>query len=163
MRFRAPIAGLFLVSCGVATWLGLSEQSPVPSNRDKLAHVAVFFVTTVLFYWSIDTPRKRAVNITLVVCCALGAVGSEFLQHVATRAQRRFDLHDIAANLVGSLFATVLSSLYHGRLTERRRRARYERLRADLEESAPSTSSPEATPAADVDVELTQLEPEPQE
>lgn len=154
MRIRYPIAGLFVLGCVFAAFLGFRSDSPVTSNRDKLLHVALFFMLTVLFYWSIDTHRKRAVNITLVVCCFCASIGSEALQHFITRASRKFDIDDIAANLIGSLFATVLSSLYHGRLMERRKRARYECMRQDVEGAISADISTEH------DVELSQMEPE---
>lgn len=146
MRIRIPIAVVFVLSCIVAGFLGLNKDS-VPSNRDKIVHVTVFFVLTILFYWSIDQPRKRAVNMTLLVCCFIASIGSEFLQHFVTGGERRFDINDIAANIVGSIFATVLSSLYHGRLNRRRTFARYERMRQDVESAeVPETTDMELAP-----------------
>lgn len=133
MRIRIPIFIVFLFSCVLTAYLGLVRVTPLPTNRDKIAHLTAFFVLTVLFYWSMDTHRKRAVNITLFVCCLCASIGTELLQHFATGGERKFDVQDIAANLVGSIFATVLCSLYHGRLNERRKRARHDRIRHDAE------------------------------
>lgn len=140
MRIRIPIAIVFLLCCVLAGYLSLNKGS-IPNNRDKLVHVIVFFVLTILFYWSIDAPRKRAVNLTLFVCCFVASIGSEFLQHLVTQGERRFDINDIAANIVGSIFATVLSSLYHGRLNRRRKHVRYERMRQDVESAEVPTDT----------------------
>lgn len=50
-------------------------------------------------------------------------LGSEALQNLMTT--RAFDPLDIAANVVGSLCALGLCSLYHNRMLERKRQARY--------------------------------------
>lgn len=57
-----------------------------------------------------------------MVTVALG-LGSEALQNLVTT--RTFDPFDIAANVVGSLCALGLCTLYHNRMLERKRQARY--------------------------------------
>lgn len=76
-----------------------------------------------VFYWIIDTNRRRTLNLTIVVCTLFLGIGSEFLQGFLPNG-REFDLYDIVANIVGSLGALGLCSWYHKRMTERRRRGR---------------------------------------
>lgn len=58
----------------------------------------------------------------LVVTFGLG-LGSEALQGLLPNG-RQFDPLDIAANVVGSLLALGLCTLYHKRMLDRRRRAK---------------------------------------
>lgn len=54
---------------------------------------------------------KRKVNkylVTLVVCVWCGSVGSEFLQFIATKGARNFDLWDMAVNISGSTLGMML-------------------------------------------------------
>jgi hypothetical protein len=82
-----------------------------------------FFLLTVVFYWIVDTNRRRTLNLTLIVCTLGLGVGSEFLQSFLPNG-RQFDLYDIVANLVGSLSGLGLCSWYHSRMLERRRSRR---------------------------------------
>lgn len=136
MRIRTPIFLLFLLACGLSALLGFARTDIIPSGHDKVAHLVVFFVVTLLFYWSIDTVRKRAVAITLNTCCVAGAVGSEIVQHFATGGERKFDIYDLAANVLGSISALVLCYYYHGRLLARRKQQRYDRIKQDVEGAA---------------------------
>lgn len=77
-----------------------------------------------MFYWIIDASRRRALNLTLIVCTALLGVGSELVQAFLPNG-RTFDPFDIVANLVGSLAACGICSWYHKRMLERRRAAKY--------------------------------------
>lgn len=88
-----------------------------------MLHFVTFFLLTVLFYWILDTNRRRTLNLTLLVCTACLGVGSEFLQGLLPNG-RVFDLYDIAANVFGSLAAVGLCTWYHKRMLERRRQAR---------------------------------------
>lgn len=143
MKVRLSIVAAFVIACIGTAYLGFTD---IKVPNDKLAHGLAFFVLALLCYWSVDLPRKRAVNGTLLVVTAIMGIGSEFLQHFFTN--REFDYRDIAANIAGSLFATVMSSWYHGRLVERRRKARYNRLRSNLGSEV------------EQQVELTNVEPE---
>lgn len=143
MKVRLSIAAAFVIACIGTAYLGFAD---VKISHDKLAHGSAFFVLSLLCYWSVDLPRKRAVNATLILVTAIMGIGSEFLQHFFTT--REFDYRDIGANIAGSLFATVVSSWYHGRLVERRRKARYNRLRSNLGSEV------------EQQVELTHVEPE---
>lgn len=61
---------------------------------------------------------------TLIVCTIVLGVGSEFVQSFLDNG-REFDLYDIVANVVGSLFGVGICSWYHKRMLERKRRRRY--------------------------------------
>lgn len=79
-----------------------------------------FFLLTIVFYWILDTNRRRTLHFTLVVCTLGLGVGSEFLQSFLPNG-RVFDFYDIVANIVGSLSGLGLCSLYHKRMLERKR------------------------------------------
>jgi hypothetical protein len=72
----------------------------------------------------VDTSRRRTLNLTLAVCTAGLAVGSEFLQAVLPNG-RSFDVFDVAANVIGSLAALGICSWYHKRMLERKRVRKY--------------------------------------
>lgn len=108
---------LLLLAAGYA---GLSSLQLEEYVNDKVLHVATFFALTVVFYWIIDTNRRRALNVTLVVCTAVLGVGSEFLQGFLPNG-RTFDVYDIVANVVGSLAGVGLCSWYHKRMLDRKR------------------------------------------
>lgn len=89
-------------------------------DNDKLLHCVAFFILTIVFYWIVDTNRRRTLNFTLVTCTLCLGVGSEFLQDFLPNG-RDFDLYDIVANVVGSLTGLGLCSWYHKRMLDRRR------------------------------------------
>ena len=140
MRIRYPFAGncfkvpginkpLISVSIGAfvvltlgTTYLSLSSIQ-IPQVNDKALHFLTFFVLTVAFYWILDTTRRRALNLTLLVVTVCLGLGSEALQGFIT--SRPFDPLNIAANVVGSLCAIGLCTIYHNRMLERKRKARY--------------------------------------
>lgn len=66
-------------------------------------------------------------NLTLVVCTLILAVGSEVAQGLLPN-NREFDPWDVLANVIGSLCALGLAGAYHRRSAERRRRAKYSAL-----------------------------------
>lgn len=87
---------------------------------DKVLHFATFFLLTTVFYWILDTNRRRTLNLALVVCTLFLGVGSEVLQGWLPNG-RDFDLYDIVANVVGSLAGLGLCTWYHKRMLERKR------------------------------------------
>ncbi|KAL2176640.1 uncharacterized protein P884DRAFT_330346 [Thermothelomyces heterothallicus CBS 202.75] len=127
MRIRLPFAGVFVLLILLAGYAGLSslqlDETTLPIN-DKVLHLLTFFVLTIVFYWVVDTTRRRTAHLTLVVCTAGLGIGSEFIQAVLPNG-RSFDLLDIVANLVGSLAGLGLCSWYHKRMLERKRRRKY--------------------------------------
>ncbi|KAI0595943.1 VanZ domain protein [Biscogniauxia sp. FL1348] len=123
MRIRLPFAGVFFLLCLLAGYAGLSSLQVDAVVNDKVLHVVTFFLLTVVFYWIVDTNRRRTLNLTLVVCTALLGVGSEFLQGFLPNG-RNFDFYDIVANVVGSLAGLALCSWYHTRMLERKRQRR---------------------------------------
>ena len=82
-----------------------------------------FFTLTITFYWILDTSRRRVLNLTLATVTGVLGLGSEIVQGFVT--SRQFDPLIIAANLAGSLAALGLCSLYHKRMLDRKRQARY--------------------------------------
>ncbi|PHH87938.1 hypothetical protein CDD83_8215 [Cordyceps sp. RAO-2017] len=121
MRVRLPFAGFFLLLLFLAAYAGLTTFRAGQYVNDKVLHVLTFFLLTAVFYWIVDTNRRRTVNMTLVVCTLILGVGSEFVQSFLPN-DRDFDMYDIVANLVGSLAALGLCSWYHRRMLERRRK-----------------------------------------
>ncbi|KAF7514744.1 hypothetical protein G7054_g15041 [Neopestalotiopsis clavispora] len=123
MRIRLQFAGTFFILCLLAGYAGLSSLQLGLYINDKALHVLTFFILTIVFYWIVDTNRRRTLNLTLVVCTLLLGIGSEFLQGFLPNG-REFDSYDIVANIVGSLGGLGLCSWYHNRMLERRRRGR---------------------------------------
>lgn len=112
--------GVFFLLLLLAGYAGLTSVQLGLYINDKLLHLLTFFLLTVVFYWIIDTNRRRTLHFTLVVCTLGLGVGSEFLQGFLPNG-RDFDFYDIVANLVGSVTALVLCSWYHKRMLERKR------------------------------------------
>ncbi|ATY64093.1 VanZ domain protein [Cordyceps militaris CM01] len=120
MRIRFTFAGVFLLLLLLAAYAGLTKLQLSHMVNDKLLHFLTFFLLTVVFYWVVDTNRRRTINMTLIICTLILGVGSEFLQSFLPN-DREFDMYDIAANIVGSLLGLGLCSWYHRRMLERRR------------------------------------------
>ncbi|KUI72081.1 hypothetical protein VM1G_07679 [Cytospora mali] len=120
MRIRLPFAGAFFFLLLLAGYAGLTSLHVDVYINDKLLHLLTFFLLTVVFYWIIDTNRRRTLHFTLVVCTLCLGVGSEFLQGFLPNG-RDFDFYDIVANVVGSLAGLGLCSWYHKRMLERKR------------------------------------------
>lgn len=112
--------GVFFFLLLIAGYAGLTSLQLGELINDKLLHLITFFALTVVFYWIVDTNRRRTLNLTLTVCTFSLGVGSEFLQALLPNG-RDFDVYDIAANLVGSLAGLALCSWYHKRMLERKR------------------------------------------
>ncbi|KAI0974672.1 hypothetical protein F4678DRAFT_420477 [Xylaria arbuscula] len=163
MRIRLPFAGGFFVLCLIAGYAGLSSLQLDGIVNDKVLHAITFFTLTVVFYWVIDTSRRRTLNLTLVVCTLGLGIGSEFLQGFLPNG-RNFDLNDIIANIVGSLAGLGLCSWYHQRMLERKRQRRYTTVPGDepgdLELGEGLGHQEEGILGADVDGRATTLEEE---
>jgi len=123
MRIRPPFAGAFLFLLLVAGYAGLTSIQVDAVVNDKALHALTFFVLTVVFYWILDTSRRRTLNFTLIFCTGILGIGSEFLQGFLPNG-RIFDFYDIVANIVGSLAGVALCSWYHLRMLERKRLAK---------------------------------------
>ncbi|KFA48032.1 hypothetical protein S40293_02638 [Stachybotrys chartarum IBT 40293] len=134
MRVRLPFAAVFLVLLLLAAYVGLTKLQLTLYVNDKVLHCFTFFLLTLVFYWIVDTNRRRSLNITLVVCTLVLGVGSEFVQSFLPN-DRDFDIYDIVANIVGSLAAVGICSWYHQRMLERKRqRKTYNAVPGDDEE-----------------------------
>lgn len=107
----------------IAAYAGLSSLHLDTHINDKVLHFITFFLLTIVFYWIVDTNRRRTLNLTLTVCTLVLGVGSEFLQSIIPNG-RTFDILDIAANVLGSLSGLGLCTWYHQRMLERRRARR---------------------------------------
>jgi VanZ family protein len=112
--------GVFFLLCLLAGYAGLTSLQFDSYINDKVLHLLTFFILTVVFYWILDTNRRRTLNLTIVVCTLVLGIGSEFLQGFLPNG-RVFDSYDIVANVVGSLAGVGLCSLYHKRMLERKR------------------------------------------
>ncbi|KAM0257593.1 hypothetical protein ACHAQJ_004293 [Trichoderma viride] len=124
MRIRLPFAGIFLLLLLLAGYAGLSTLQLGNYVNDKVLHFVTFFLLTVVFYWIVDTNRRRTLNMTLVVCTLILGVGSEFVQSFLPN-DRDFDLYDIVANIVGSLLGVGICAWYHKRMLERKRQRKH--------------------------------------
>ncbi|OJJ51619.1 hypothetical protein ASPZODRAFT_435798 [Penicilliopsis zonata CBS 506.65] len=130
MRIRYPFAGAFVFLLFVAAYIGLlphSTSSSIPAQlqpNDKFLHLVTFFLISLTFYWIPDTSRRRTLQLSLLVCTLILGIGSEILQGLLPN-DRYFDPFDLLANVVGSLGAIGLCSMYHRRMLERRRKSRF--------------------------------------
>lgn len=106
----------------IAAYLGLSDTHLSQINHELL-HFALFFLLALSFYWLFDTTRRRALNLTLLFVTAILGLGTEILRSFFTGG--RFKLIDVIANMIGSVFAAGLCTIYHKRMLDRKRRARY--------------------------------------
>jgi VanZ family protein len=116
--------GVFFLLVLLAGYAGLTSLQVDVYVNDKVLHFVTFFVLTVVFYWILDTNRRRTLNLTLMVCTLGLGVGSEFLQHVLPN-NREFDIYDVLANIIGSLAGVGLCSWYHKRMLERKRQNKH--------------------------------------
>lgn len=126
MRIRKPFAGAFVGVCLVAALAGFSPSQyniPTYKQSDKVLHFITFFLVTILFYWILETNRRRVLQLTFIVCPLSLGFGSEIIQSILPNG-RDFDYYDILANITGSLLAMVLCNWYHKRMLERKRAAR---------------------------------------
>lgn len=124
MNKTNSLLGVFLLLLLIAAYAGLTSIQLGQYVNDKVLHFTTFFALTVVFYWVVDTNRRRVMNMTLVVCTIVLGIGSEFVQSFLDNG-REFDLYDIIANVIGSLLGVGLCSWYHKRMLERKRRRRY--------------------------------------
>ena len=123
MWFEAYNPGAFIFFLFGAAYLRLSSGLQIAQVNDKALHFVIFFILTLTFYWILDTTRRRNLNLTLLIVTFGLGVGSEALQGFLPN-DRHFDLLSIVANIVGSLLALGLCTIYHKRMLDRRRRAK---------------------------------------
>ncbi|KAK3066085.1 hypothetical protein LTR53_017698 [Teratosphaeriaceae sp. CCFEE 6253] len=127
IRVRKPFAAAFALLILSAAYLGLTDPKiPQYGQSDKGLHFITFFLLTgqLTFYWILETSRRRVVHLTLICCTGALCIGSEILQALLPNG-RAFDPFDILANVVGSALAVGLSSWYHKRMLERRRKTKH--------------------------------------
>ncbi|KAK5130820.1 hypothetical protein LTR08_001654 [Meristemomyces frigidus] len=125
LHVRKPFAASFVALLLAAAYLGLSTPKiPQYGQSDKGLHFLTFFLLTLTFYWILETSRKRVLHLTLVVCTAGLSIGSEVVQALLPNG-RDFDPYDILANVVGSTLAILLSTWYHKRMLERKRKNKH--------------------------------------
>ncbi|VVT51902.1 uncharacterized protein SAPINGB_P003251 [Magnusiomyces paraingens] len=123
MKIRNSFAAAFLVLCALSAYLGFAD---IHLGYDKALHAITFFILTLVFYWTIDSSRKKSINLTFLVCTVFLGIGSEFAQNFSP--YREFDFKDILYNAAGSISAIALSAWYHKRLLSRKRSAKYHAL-----------------------------------
>ncbi|KAI5284356.1 hypothetical protein KEM54_001396 [Ascosphaera aggregata] len=113
----------------LSAYIGLAPHSTanpaIPGqNGDKLLHAFDFFLLTLIFYWVLDTSRRRVLQCTAVVCFGILGVGSEIVQGLLPNG-RIFDFWDIVANFIGCSGGLATCMWYHRHLLERRRLNRF--------------------------------------
>ncbi|KAL8708029.1 MAG: hypothetical protein Q9220_007025 [cf. Caloplaca sp. 1 TL-2023] len=117
---RLPFAGAFAALLLLTGYLRFSSTQ-IPQVNPQVLHLITFFLLTLTFYWILDTTRRRLLNLTLLFVTFVLGLGSEALQFVFPHGLP-FDPVNIAANMLGSLSALGLCSIYHKRMLDRRRR-----------------------------------------
>ncbi|KAL8942453.1 MAG: hypothetical protein Q9216_001653 [Gyalolechia sp. 2 TL-2023] len=122
MRVRYPFAVAFAVFLLLAGYLRFSSMQ-IPQINPQILHLITFFLLTLTFYWILDTTRRRLLNLTLLIVTFALGLGSEAVQIVIPKS-RDFDPNNIIANVLGSLLALALCTIYHKRMLDRRRRSK---------------------------------------
>jgi flagellar biosynthesis protein FliP len=56
---------------------------PTSAVNDKIQHFLIFFLLTLVFYWVVDTTKRRLLNMTIIFSLAMD-IGSEILQSFIT-------------------------------------------------------------------------------
>lgn len=108
IKIRKGVLLLFVLISLLALYLGFANIS-LP--HDKFIHFSMFFIMSLLFYWIFDSKYTWTIrNLTFLLCTLIGGIGSEYLQHFISPF-RTFDYFDILVNILGSLFAIVVSDL----------------------------------------------------
>ncbi|MCJ7663839.1 MAG: VanZ family protein [Desulfobacterales bacterium] len=99
--------GSFLPSASFPSWVDLG------GNRDKVAHFAAYFVTSLLFYLTFRTRFKRTDIYAMFFAAGYGAI-LELAQLLMPGRDCSFG--DLAANFSGVLFFFVLYRLLWGKV-----------------------------------------------
>ncbi|KAL8941225.1 MAG: hypothetical protein Q9211_001900 [Gyalolechia sp. 1 TL-2023] len=126
MRVRSPFAAGFTVLLLLAGYLRHSSLQ-IPQVNPQILHLIAFFLLTLTFYWILDTTRRRLLNLTLLLVTFALGFGSEAVQILLPESapeSPNFDPTNIVANVLGSLSALALCTLYHKRMLDRRRRSK---------------------------------------
>lgn len=125
LKLTCCFTAAFVVLLLLSAFIGLAPHGQVdaiiPTAGDRFLHFVVFFLLSVVFYWVVETTRRRALQLTLTTCTFVLGVGSEILQDTLPNG-RAFDVYDILANLLGSVSAALCCAWYHRRMLERKRR-----------------------------------------
>ena len=87
-------------------WLVVNTATPV----QKAMHVAIYMTLAVLWYWSLERVRSRALRALLTISATVGL--GAILEWHQTRVPGRFGtLMDIVLNAIGALAGVVLAAL----------------------------------------------------
>lgn len=106
----------------VVCYLSLAD-SGLPNIRfhfilesDKIAHIGIYFVLTLLLIRSWSNLFSKKAHGYLLISASLQAISfsiiMEVLQNLLTKT-RHFDLKDIYANIGGTILGAIIYVLYH--------------------------------------------------
>ena len=106
------------------TVISLLPASEIPnikiSNADKIAHILIHAVLSLMWLWFCFTANKGQIsgkNISVVlVLCFLYGLGIEAGQKWFVTS-RTFDLYDVVANCLGSIFGLILYIVISSKLS----------------------------------------------
>lgn len=125
IRIRKPFAASFAILFLLAAYFALSARKiPHYGQSDKGLHLLTFFLLTLNFYWILELSRRRVIHLTLLTCTVGLALGSGLLRALLPNGAG-FDASDMVADVSGSAIALLLSSWYHKRMLERRRKNKH--------------------------------------
>jgi len=142
MKIRYPVLGAFCLVSLVFAYLLLSEGIPGGNGvSDKVQHFLGCFIEVVLFYWILDTSRRRLLTYTLSFLFSV-SLFSEVLQAIIPNG-RTFDILDVLANVAGGLLGVLVCILYHKRMLSRREGRNYNILQDGGESQLRPVRSPE--------------------
>jgi VanZ family protein len=104
VRFKLPSIAWFLMIMGLLSLPGRSLPTVSLWEFDKLVHVFLFGMQTLLFWLALELPEpmyRRPLQsvITAAILTALFGAASEVYQHLFT--DRTADINDVLANIAG--------------------------------------------------------------
>lgn len=114
-QFHLIYASIAIVLMAAVMYVSLLEQVELPQapifQADKLVHFSMYFILSLAIYKGFF--NKNLILSIVIACFASFFYGLivEFLQYFLT-SSRMFDIFDIFANGIGSIFAYLIVNKY---------------------------------------------------
>lgn len=105
----------------IVSWASLTSTASFPTvnmvSFDKVVHVGIYFVFSMLLFYGIikqaaSNKKKQFIPVFVLLIASLLGISIEVLQALGT-ADRSFEMLDILANIIGSLWGVTAFSLFH--------------------------------------------------
>ena len=115
IQFHLIFAGIAIVLMVTVMYVSLLEQVELPQapiiQADKIVHFGMYFILSISIYKGFF---NKKLIFSIVIACFLSffyGLIVEFLQYFLT-SSRMFDIFDIFANGIGSIFAYLVVNKY---------------------------------------------------